>query len=539
MPREGNKEMEPPRLYHHGIIHPAEPGTPPATALAVRDGLIAAVGAEPECRAALPPDFEPVDLHGRAMLPGFIDTHLHPVVMIYFDLNVDLRGVTSIPQLQDRLRRMADNARPGEWIVGLNLDEAFLAEQRFPTRHELDTASPRIPAAVIKHDGHTVIANSAAIAAAGVTAATPDPPGGVIDREPNGRPAGTFRETASGLILAKLPIPTLDTLAAGAVATFAKLAAQGITSVGAVLQTGPEGPAGASGALDVIAINALLPHIPQNLYSLLIAGDPAQLTAAMDTPLNSPIPGHHRVGGIKIFCDGTFGSCTALMHEPFSDQPDKIGFLVHDEDEIYRRMEFAHRAGLQVAIHAIGDRGNRIAVNLFDRLLRAHPRPDHRHRLEHASILDPDTLADIRRLGLVVSTQPMFIHSEKDWLERRLGPGRLQRTYPFRDLLDAGIPLAGASDAPVESTHVLHAIQLAVTRDGLIPRQALTPTEAIAMFTTTAAFIHHEDHLKGSLTPGKRADLIILSANPLTTPPERLPDLAVLETIIAGRPVRL
>jgi predicted amidohydrolase YtcJ len=533
----GEENMDPDRLYYNGIIYTVDPNAPAAAAIAVRAGRILAVGTEAQCRAALGRGFEPVDLKGRVMLPGFIDTHLHPIVMIYFELNVDLRGTASIAELIAGLCAMAAKSRPGEWVVGLHFDEQALAERRLPTRHELDAACGPRPAIVIKHDGHSVIANTAAIAAAGVTAATPDPPGGVIDREPDGYPAGPFRENAGALILAKLPVPELDAMAAGARQTFAKLTSQGITSVGAILQTGPEGPAGTSGALDIFATALLLPQIPLNLHTFLIATEAAQLDAAMKTPLHTAVPGGHRIAGIKIYADGTFGSCTALMHEPFSDQPDKSGFLVHSEDEIYRRMEFAHLAGLQVAIHAIGDQGNRVAVSLFERLLAAHPRPDHRHRLEHASILDPDTMTAIARLGLVVSTQPMFIPSEKHWLEKRLGPDRLQRTYPFRDIVDAGITLAGASDAPVESTAVLHAIQVCVTRDGLVPRQALTPAEAVRIFTINAAFAHHEDQLKGSITPGKRADLVILSANPADTRPDRIKDIEVIQTIVGGKVV--
>jgi predicted amidohydrolase YtcJ len=197
-------------------------------------------------------------------------------------------------------------------------------------------------------------------------------------------------------------------------------------------------------------------------------------------------------------------------------------------------MEFAHRAGFQVAIHAIGDAANRLCVNLYQRLLSQYPRADHRHRLEHASILDPDTIRKASRLGLVVSTQPMFIHSEKHWLLKRLGPARTPHTYPFRSLLAAGIKVAGASDAPVESHNVLHALQACVTREGFEPSQAISAEEAVRMFTLDAAYAQFEDAFKGSIAVGKVADLVALSANPVRVAPERIKDIRVLWTVRGG-----
>jgi len=524
------------RLYFGGDIHTVDAAATRPEAVAVRDGRILAVGSVRSCRAAVGGGCEEIDLRGRCLLPGFIDTHLHPLMMVYFDLNADLAGARSIAELQERLRRAARERASGEWVVGLRFEDQDLQVARLPTRHDVDRACPDRPALIVKHDGHMVIANSRAIEAAGVDAATPDPAGGVIDREADGTPAGPFRENATALALAPVPPPAIDALRASARSCFARLAGFGITSAGAVLQTDEEGPAGAPGALEAVAMQLLVDELPLSLYVLAIGRSAAQAVALRQTPLGDTASGH-RVGGFKIYADGTFGSCTACMGAPFSDHPERSGFLTLGEDEIYRRMRDAHTAGLQIAVHAIGDDANRRCVALYERLLAEHPRPDHRHRIEHASLLDAETIQRIARLRLVVSTQPLFIHSEKHWLHDRLGPERSRNVYPLRALLDAGVVVAGASDAPVESPDVLHAIQCCVTREGFEPQQAIRADEAIRMYTLDAAYAQFQESEKGSITPGKRADLVVLSANPVAVAPEEIRAIRVEETVVGGRVV--
>jgi hypothetical protein len=309
-----------------------------------------------------------------------------------------------------------------------------------------------------------------------------------------------------------------------------------VTSAGIILQTDQEGPAGAAGALEVAGMQILLPETPVSTYALLISADAEKILAARETPLHDPEAGR-RVGGIKIFADGTLGSCTALMDAPFSDQPERQGFMTQDEDTIYGRMLEAHQHGLQIAIHAIGDEANRRCLGLYERLLTAHPRADHRHRIEHASVLDDDSIARMARLGVVVSTQPLFIHSEKTWLHKRLGPERARQTYPLRSLLKAGVRVAGASDGPVESTDVLHALQCCVTREGFQVEQGISAAQALRLFTIDAAYAQFEEAEKGSIRPGKRADFAVLSANPVSVPAESIRDIRVEQTIVAGRAV--
>ena len=522
------------QLYFNGIIRTMDAACPVAEAVAVRGGTIIAAGAKSTCTAALEKGFEPVDLKGGALLPGFIDTHLHPVLLIFFALNCDLGVAKSIGDLQHGMRESLSKKKDDSWLVGLNFDEQNMREKRVPDRHDLDKVNADRPLIVIKHDGHSVFANSRAIEVAAVTASTPDPEAGVIEREADGYPSGVFREMAAQLILNAMPMPDLDALVDGARQTFYRLASLGLTSLGVVLQTGDEGPAGSAGAFDVPAMQLFLEHCPQSLYSLLITSDIQGLDGLKDGALNS---GAHRLGGIKLFADGTFGSSTAYMFEPFSDNHNKRGMLMHPPQELYDRMVAAHNAGWQVCIHAIGDASNRLCVELYDRLFKEHPRKGCRHRIEHASIVDEKTMLELSRLGIVVSTQPMFIHSEKDWLRKRLGDERCKTVYPFRSFLNAGIKLAGASDAPIESQDVMQAIYCCVTREGFEPHQCIPVEKAVRMYTIDAAYAQFEETVKGSISPGKRADLVVLSDDPFKVKPDKIKDIKVLRTVVGGETV--
>jgi predicted amidohydrolase YtcJ len=523
-------------LYTGGAIVTLDAAQPRAQALATRGGRIVAVGSAAACRSALGADFAHVDLAGRALLPGFIDTHLHPIMLVYFDLNADLRGVRSIAGLQDVLRRAAVRVPDGEWLVGLQLQDEDLAEGRLPTRAELDAACGDRPTVVVEHDGHSAVGNSPALAASGIDALASDPAGGRIARDANGKPLGPCFESAAQQLLGAAPSPGLDRLRDGARTTFARLSQYGITSAGVILQTDAEGPAGAAGSLEAIALQLLLEAVPFSTFAILVGRSVDAAVAARRSPLHDPENGR-RVGGFKIFSDGTFGSCTACMHEPFCDRPGERGMMTLADDEIRARMRAAHDAELQICVHAIGDRAVERCIDFFEELLAASPRADHRHRIEHASIVPAAQIARMAKLGICVSTQPLFIHSEKDWLHRRLGAARARDVYPLRALLDGGVRVGGASDAPVESLDVLHAIQCCVTREGFEPQQALSPYEALQLFTSGAAWIQREEAEKGTLAAGKRADLVVLSADPLGVDPNCIADLRVLRTVTGGRVV--
>jgi len=524
------------QLYFGGQIYTIDDNHPLVAAVAVGDGRILATGSLEKCRAALRGPYQSVDLDGSVMLPGFIDTHTHPPMMIKYEMGADLTRVESIEMLQKRLQAVADQDPSSNWVMGFQFEEEHLQQPRLPTRHDIDKACPDRPAFILKHDCHMIIANTQAIETAGVSAGTRDPAGGRIDREPDGYPAGACRETAVHLIFGAMPLPEIQTIGKAAASIFARISSHGITSAGMILQTDEEGVAGVQGINDIPLMEAVIDAIPVSLYGLLVAHDYAPFDRAMRTRLHrNEIGAGHRIGGLKFFADGTFASCTAHMNQPFSDRPDTKGFMMHSVEEMYQRMAMAHTAGLQIAIHTIGDASNRICVDLYERLLTEFPRADHRHRLEHASQLNENLIADIARLNLVVATQPLFIHSEKSWLHKRLGKERTGWTYPLRALFDAGIKVAGGSDAPIESMSVLHAIQCCVDREGFEVQQGIGVDEAIRMFTLNAAYAQYEDSVKGSITAGKRADLVVLSDYPGAVPTDQIKNIRVERTICAGK----
>ena len=526
------------QLFCNGEIYTVDDRCPTAEALAVKGSRIAAVGSLAECRAVLGKNYETVDLENGALLPGFIDTHLHPTLMIYFALGLTLNGVGSVMEMQEMVRTAAAKEKLKPWILGFQFDDQALKDRRRITRHDLDAACASRPVALITAEGHRVIVNTRALEEAGLTEKTADPPGGKIEREENGYPAGILQEQAVSLILDLVPLPELEELQEAAGRVFASLAANGITSIGAVLQTGAEGPAGKNGTFDLPLMEMLLDQIPLNIYNLIITGDLEQIEAARQTGLHQTTedetrPGR-KTGAVKIFCDGTLQAGTAYMDQPYTSQPDNSGFMIHEPEDLYGRMVAAHLAGLQIAIHAIGDAANRTCVDLYMKLLEKYPRQDHRHRLEHASVLNGGLIADLAKLGLVVSSQPTFMHTEKHWLPRQIGLERSRWTYPYRSLVEAGVKLAGASDAPICSPAVLQGLQCFVTREGFVAEQSLSAAQAVRAYTIDAAYAQFEEEIKGSLSVGKRADLVVLSANPVRVEPEQIAEIRVKYTICGG-----
>jgi len=524
------------QLYYGGTILTVDKACPTAEAVALKEGIIVNVGSYASCRETLGASPELFDLKGSVMLPGFIDTHLHPPLMIIFELNLNLLKINSVEKLQILLSNEAAGDETEQWLLGLQFDKQVLQSVKQPVRQFLDGVCPNQPVVLITRDGHSVLANSKAMEVAGITKSTLEPDGGEIERLPSGEPSGIFRETALPLLMGAMPMPPLESILSGGIRVFDRIASTGITSAGMILQTDSEGVAGDQGAYDMALMEMLLAHIPINLYSLLVTKDISKIGDWQKSALNQPAGSLGRsIGGVKFWADGTFSSCTAFMEQPFSDFPDRRGFLIHTPKEMYERMVKAHQAGMQIAIHSIGDASTRVCLDLFKQLLNEFPKPDCRHRLEHASQLSAELIAEVARLKLVVSTQPLFIHSEKGFLPKRLGLDRIKWTYPFRSLLDAGIVVAGASDSPIEEVNVLQAIGCCVDREGFETQQAITTEEAIRMFTLDAAYAQFEESIKGSISTGKRADLVILDQNPLTVSPEQIQNIQIEKTICGGK----
>jgi hypothetical protein len=419
------------------------------------------------------------------------------------------------------------------------------SERYFPTRRELDRASPGHPVLVLRHDGHICSVNSVALAKIGIdksnVASVSKSCGiGEIRVDSDGEPTGVFTEGATALPLDHAPIPTMERLEAGGISFSHELASLGITTCGGILQIGEEGIAGKAGAVEIPLIEQFIRKgiFEQDFVFYIVTSKPKQLVRVDKTfrKLSAMAGEENRftLGGIKLYADGSFGARTAAMFEPFSDSTDNAsGFLVKDRETLAGLFRETHDLGYQVAIHAIGDKANRVVVDVFADVLQAQPK-SHRHRIEHASIVDAGTLRDAAKLGIIFACQPAFIRSEQSWLQARLGEERLKRTYAFRSIIDAGIVLAGASDAPVESANVLTAIQACVTRHGIVPSESIPVVDALHMFTASAAFALHQEHFKGSIVAGKLADLVFLSEDPRAVPPGSIGNLQILRTYHRG-----
>jgi predicted amidohydrolase YtcJ len=535
-------------LFRGGSIVTADPRQPRAEAVATHRGRIVAVGSESDCRRALhlDPD-EPgepdngvavVDLGGGALLPGFCDAHMHPMAMCFYARNLDLSPARSIHDVLDALSDRAHATPPGEWVVGLNVDAEQLAERRFPTRDELDRVVADRAVVCLAHDGHTSVGNAIALAAAGIRANRDDPAGGAFERDSERRLTGVCRETATQLLLSAVPVPDLDEVRSTVRLIFDGLAGQGITSVSLILQTDAEGPGGFAGALESVGMMIFADDLLLGGHTILCGEPRRAIDARRSSDLHAPAK-NRVVGGVKLFFDGTLGSRSACLHHPYADSPTERGWFTVEPRLAAARMETSHLAGLQICVHAQGDAANALALDLFEELMARHPVDGSgpRHRIEHASVLDETAAARFAELGVAAVVQPPFIRTDAPWVGERLGDDRLRRTYAFRDLLDAGVVLAGSSDAPVESTDVLAGIATAVDRAGFQEHQALTVEEAIAMYTRGGAMVQQREGVTGSITEGLRADLVVLSDDPTQVAPARIADLRVHLTVVGGRVV--
>ena len=504
-----------------------EPAPAGHDSVAVLDGRIAAVGPAEACRAALPEGVTEVDLGGRVLAPGFVDAHTHPMVMCVFEQHLRFEGATSVADVLDAVADRARTTPATDAVVGFQLDDARLAEGRLPTAAELDAVAPGRSVVLVRRDGHHAVGSVAALAAAGLDGPGSVPEGGHVGRDDDGRLTGLVGETAVAPLMALLPEVTLESLAEGAAAWSDRLLRQGITGLTAICQTTPEGPAGPAGELEAVGWSVLADSLPFDLQTVLIAPDLGAVEAFRAVPSLHDPARRRRVDGVKLFLDGTLGGATACMHAPFADRSHTSGMRTMGDGDAYDRMVAAHRAGLQVCIHAIGDEANRAAADLFARLLAEHP-GDHRHRVEHASVLDEATVDLFANHRITCVVQPINLRTEAHWLGARLGPERLHRAYPYRSLLDAGVVVAGSSDAPIEPTDVLAAMAATVDRGGLADEQALLPIEALRLYTTGAAHARQVGHEAGRIEAGHRADLVVLTGEPLE------PGTSVAGTCIDG-----
>ena len=528
-------------------IRTLDPANPAAQALAVRDGRILALGRTDEIRA-LAAQFLPhapvLDLQGKTVLPGFIDSHTHFLAGGFSLLAVDLRGARNPAEF---VRRIADRARltpRGEWVRGGGWDQETWPDSPLPHKQWIDACTADIPVFVTRTDLHIGLANSAALRLAGIGAGTPDPAGGEIYRDPaTGDPTGILKDAAIKLLEAFIPKPSPDEQATALRLALAEAASHGVTSVQDV--TDWKNPSWSE--WELFRSFRRRHELTCRIYARLPLVDWDRARQALPAFEFGPAADPWlRFGGLKGFTDGSLGGRTAYFFEPYSDAPGYCGLLQEEmfpEEEMERRIREADQAGIPVSVHAIGDRANSLLFDIFERVAQANGPRDRRFRVEHAQHLLPEDIPRIAHQKIIASIQPAHVIDDGGWAERRIGPERARFTYAFRSLADAGVILAGGSDwtvAPLDPLLGIHAAVNRTTADGRNPagwqpEQKLSVGQAVAAFTTGAAFAEFAETEKGTLTPGKFADLVVLSADPFTVETSRLREIQVLKTIAGGR----
>jgi predicted amidohydrolase YtcJ len=513
--------LHPTHIFLNGNIVTLDPTRPSAQAIAVYGDRIVAVGNNLEIEQLAGPDTNRIDLKRTTALPGFIDTHTH---LIQYGLSLsklDLRHVRSIEELKSLVSSKARQASP--WILGLGWDQEKFSEKRYPQRHDLDEASPSKPVMLWRVCTHICVVNSKALQIAHVDSRTPDPDGGVIDRDDTGEPTGILRENAVELIERNIPEPTLEEYEKAIHEACERAAVAGLTSVHCVLDS----------QLELRALLSLRKkgQLPIRFYVLIRA---SHLKTCRQLGLSTGFGDEWlRLGAVKIFTDGSLGARTAAMETPYADDPSNRGVTIYTQEQLDRIIEEAQDSGFQVAVHAIGDRAVRMLLESAERAKsRLHSR-ELRPRIEHASVLNPDLIRRLKELELIVTVQPHFVVSDF-WTEERLGPERARLAYPFASLLKAGLIVVGSSDCPVEPLAPLLGIEAAVNRRG---PEALRAEDAIALYTRNAAYASFEEDLKGSITPGKYADLVVLESDPRKVAPSDISETAVLMTMVGGETI--
>ena len=512
---------------------------PWADAIAAQGDRLVAVGSSAEvrklvdARARAGASVRMIDARGMMVLPGFIDTHVHFLSGGFGLASVQLRDARAPAEFIARIQAYAASLPPGTWITEGNWDHEQWGGE-LPRRDWIDSVTPANPVWINRLDGHMSLANSAALRAAGVTRQTADVPGGTIVRYPDGEPTGVLKDNAAGLVSRVVPNPPPEQQDRALDAAMRFVAAQGVTSVhnmGSWEELAVFERARRTGRLRTRIYAAVPLSTWERLRDRVAAGGRGD--------------GWLKVGALKGFVDGSLGSHTAAMLEPFTDAPSDSGLLVNTADDLYSWVSGADRVGLHVMVHAIGDRANRLQLDIFERVARENGPRDRRFRIEHAQHLHPADIPRFGRLGVIASMQPYHAIDDGRWADRVIGAERARGTYAFRSLLDAGAPLAFGSDWFVAPPTPLEGIYAAVTRrtlddrnpGGWVPEQRITLEEALRAYTRGAAFAEYAEAEKGTLARGMLADFVLVDRDLTRLPPETIREARVVLTVVGGTPV--
>lgn len=503
-------------------------------AVLVRDGLVAGLLTPAEGARLAAQGLAETRLDGAFVLPGLADAHLHLTGYGAALEQADLTRAASWKEVVKRARRAAVGLPRGAWLLGRGWDQNLWPDRRMPDRAELDNVFPQRPVLLRRVDGHAAVANAVALELAGIGRETKDPPGGSILRRPGGDPTGVLVDGAVGLVQRFIPAPTEADIERWIVRSAGALLAVGLTQVHDAGTTAAE--------LEVLRRLESEGRLPIRVYVLLDGSDDALLDAELPRGPELGPARMLRIGGVKLYADGALGSRGAFLGADYADDPGNRGLQVTPTARLRKIVHWSSEAGFQVAIHAIGDQAVHRALDLYEEL-GARTCRRLRHRIEHSQTVRPDDVKRFGELGVIAAVQPTHCTSDMPWAPSRLGPDRIAWAYRWRSLLEVGTVLAGGSDAPVEDPDPRRGLFAAVTRQrpdhspaaGWNPAERVTPREALAMFTTGAAFAAHAEGWCGTLLPGAVADLTIVDRDPTAASPDDVLRMRVLRTIVAGR----
>jgi predicted amidohydrolase YtcJ len=501
-------------------------------AMAIGGGKVLAVGATEEITRLAGPKTLLHDLDTETssvfVFPGFNDAHVHLGSAGQTKLNVDLTGVKSLAEMQTKIQAFAKDSPSGHWLTGGNWDHTLWASKTLPTRQDLDKVTGDHPAFLDRIDGHISIANSAALAAAGITGKTVPPQGGAIDLDANGEPTGILRESAQGLVYKVIPPPSHDERLRGDELAIADALSHGITSV-----------------QDFSDWQDFL------IYEELEKEGSLNLRITEWLPFKAPLPellkmrAHHdandpmlHTGFLKGFMDGSLGSRTAAMKAPYSDDPHNTGLPQYTQEQLNKMVVERAQAGFQIGFHAIGDKAAAMALDAFDQPAVSRTA---RNRIEHAQVVDPADIPRFKKLGIIASMQPNHLLTDMNWAEDRLGPKRAAYSYAWKAFLDAGVPLAFGTDYPVEPITPYRGLYAAVTRKDIkgtksyFPENKITRGQALYAYTQGSAYAEFAEKHKGKLVPGYDADFILVDRDLYKTPAQAIPYTHVQQTFVGGQ----
>ena len=525
-------------ILHNGRIHTLNPQQPTATAVAIRDGKVLAVGSDADIKPLLAAGGELVNLNGRTVTPGLVDAHVHFQFFALSLQRVDLRGTTTLDEaLQRIVQKLPTDHRllnTDYWLQGRGWRVNDWHQTHFPTAAHLDAISSELPICLRDHSGHAAWVNSRALQIANITAQTADPPGGQIQRDENGRPTGILFEDAIDLVTRHIPETTTAQIAEAMREAQAYCWRVGLTGIHDF-----------DGRSCFIALQTL--HQNGELGLRVVKNVPVyRLEHAIGVGLRSGFGDEWlRIGGVKIFADGALGPRTASMIAPYEGEPNNYGIIVTDKEEMLEKASAASANGLSVTVHAIGDKANHDVLDVYEAVRQqeaARGQSPLRHRIEHVQLIHPADQPRLAQLGVIASMQPIHATSDMETAVRHWG-SRTKDSYAIRTMLNSGATVVFGSDAPIEKIDPLPGIHAAVTRrradgspgpDGWHPEQKLTITEAIHGFTTAAALTSGQEARQGTITPGKLADFTIFGRDIFAIPGDELLDVEISGTVVGG-----